>query len=435
MNASPPSSEPKPNPANDAAGNQRKKLLIVVAFTLFLDFVGFGMILPILPLFAQDMSATPEEVALLTTAFSLSQFVMSPVLGRWSDRFGRRPIMLLSIAGAIGSSLIVGWAASLWVIFAGRLFAGVCKSNISTAMAIVSDSVEPAQRAKYMGMMGAAIGMGFVFGPAIGGELSRADFVTLPFFVSAGLSALNLVMAWFWLPETLPPEAREANAARTEKGPTRWEKIRASWGSTLGSLFVICLIFYVSFAAMESVFALYNEAIWGWDAKGTGRTLGFIGLVVALVQGGLVPRMLPRLGEARSLALGLVLMGAGLAAMGLTPSLELGSPQEGASTLGLAFYLYAGFMVAAGNAIVSASSSVLISLLSSANEQGLNMGLRESASAVGRIVGPVAGGLAFGQISPAAPMYLAAILCLVCLPLAFRLQVKKSGSQEVVAST
>lgn len=433
MNASPPSSEPKNDPADEAASQRRKKLLIVVAFTLFLDFVGFGMILPILPLFAKDLRATPEEVALLTTAFSLAQFVMSPVLGRWSDRYGRRPIMLLSIAGAIGSALIVGWAQSLWVIFAGRLFAGVCKSNISTAMAIVSDSVRAEQRAKYMGMMGAAIGMGFVFGPAIGGELSHAQFVTLPFFVSAGLSALNLVMAWFWLPETLPREAREANAAQAasgEQGPSRWQRVRASWGSALGWLFLICLIFYVSFAAMESVFALYNEAIWGWDAKGTGRTLGFIGLVVALVQGGVVPRLLPRLGEARSLALGLLLMGVGLGAMGLTPSLELGSAQEGPSTLGLAFYLYAGFMIAAGNAIVSASSSVLISLLSSVQEQGLNMGLRESASAVGRIVGPVAGGVAFGQVSAAAPMYLAALLCLLCLPLAFRLRVEKSLSKS-----
>lgn len=395
---------------------EHKRLLFVVALTLFLDFVGFGMILPVLPYFAQDLHASAEQVALLATAFSLAQFVMSPVLGRWSDRKGRRPVMLVSIAGAVGSALIVGSASSLWVVFAGRLFAGASKSNMSTAFAIVSDVVEPKQRAKYMGLMGAALGMGFVFGPAIGGELSRETFPTLPFFVSAGLSLLNFVFAWFWLTET-----RDFESATTTAHGSRWQLIVRHWGSALGWLFAVCLVFYVAFSMMESVFALFNEAVWGWGPRETGRFLGFIGIVVALVQGGVVPRLLPRVGETRSLVGGMTVMMLGLAVLAASPQFKAQGP-EAMGSLGLGLYILGGLLLAAGNAVVSASSSVLVSLLSSDQDQGLNMGLRESASAVGRIAGPAAAGVAFGQVSAPAPFWIAAGLCLLILPVAARVK-------------
>lgn len=397
---------------------EKRRLLLVVALTLFLDFVGFGMILPVLPYFALNLSASAEEVALLATAFSLAQFVMSPVLGRWSDRRGRRPVMLLSIAGAVVSALIVGSATTLWMVFAGRLFAGACKANMSTAFAIVSDVVEPEKRAKYMGMMGAALGMGFVFGPAIGGELSREGMETLPFFVSAGLSALNLVLAWFWLPET-----RDPSKDGPRKEVSRWQLIAQNWGSALGWLFAVCLVFYVAFSMMEAVFALFNEAVFGWGPQETGRYLGFIGIVVALVQGGVVPRLLPRLGETRSLVLGMAVMMLGLFGLAASPELVGRDAQGTMDGAGLAYYLFAGFLLAAGNAVVSASSSVLVSLLSSREDQGLNMGLRESAAAVGRILGPLGAGVAFGSLSPAAPYWIGGLLCLVILPLAGRVRV------------
>lgn len=390
---------------------------MVVALTLFLDFVGFGMILPVLPYFALDLQASAEEVTLLATAFSLAQFVMAPVLGRWSDRRGRRPVMLLSIAGAVVSGLIVGWANALWIVFAGRLFAGACKANMSTAFAIVSDVVAPEQRAKYMGMMGAALGMGFVFGPAIGGELSSENFPTLPFFVSAGLSFVNLVMAWFWLPETHNPSE---NPTRVEQ--SRWALIQSKWGTALGWLFAVCLVFYVAFSMMEAVFALFNEAVWGWGPRETGRYLGFIGIVVALVQGGVVPRLVPRLGETRSLVWGMGTMMLGLAALAGAPDLQASMGGEGWLRSGMVAYWIGGFLLAAGNAVVSASSSVLVSLLSTREDQGLNMGLRESAAAVGRILGPMGAGVAFGQVSPSAPLWIAAGLCLAILPVAQRVR-------------
>lgn len=159
--------------------------------TLFLNLVAFGIVIPVLPFYAQHFGASPKLVTLLSTTFSLGSFLMSPVLGRLSDRFGRRPVMLISIAGSCISMVILGFAQTLGMVFLARVVSGISSANVSTAQAYVADRVEPAERARYMGMMGAAIGMGFVFGPAIGGLLSPPGHPELPFLCAAGLNALN----------------------------------------------------------------------------------------------------------------------------------------------------------------------------------------------------------------------------------------------------
>jgi len=179
----------------------KRRALATVAFTLFLALLGFGIILPILPFYAESMNASETVVALLSTAFSAAQFIMSPVLGRISDRYGRRPVMLVSIAGSVVAALVRGLASALWLVFAARIVAGSSKANVSTAHAYVADVVPGNERAKYMGWMGAAMGMGFVIGPGVGGLLGHYS-PQLPFFVSAGLSFVNLLMAAVWLPET-----------------------------------------------------------------------------------------------------------------------------------------------------------------------------------------------------------------------------------------
>lgn len=399
---------------------EHRRALYVVALTIFLDFVGFGMILPILPYFAQSLNAGPEQIALLSTAFSLAQFVMSPVLGRISDRKGRRPVMLFSIAGAVVSSLVVGLASSIWIIFLGRICAGVSKSNMSTAYAIVSDIVPPEQRAKWMGIMGACLGMGFVLGPAIGGELSLGHFPTLPFFIAAGFSAVNLLLALMWLPETHHESKRRAQVPASEES-SRFAAITKHWGTPLGRLFAVCLVYFLAFSMMESIFALFNEQVWGWGAKETGRYFAFVGVVIAVVQGLIVPKLLPWMGEVRALGLGLLALAGGFAVQALSPELNLGDAATGLTTTGLAVFLLGGIWMAAGNAIVSASSSVLVSLFSSEETQGLNMGLRESVSAMGRIVGPMGAGVLFARVSPSAPIWMAAALSLLSLALVMRM--------------
>lgn len=238
---------------------------ITVFITLFLDLVAFGIVIPVLPYYAEHFGASPSVVTLLSASFSLAQFAMAPVLGRWSDRFGRRPVLLVSIAGAALSQLTVGLAHGLWLVFVGRVLSGASSASVATAQAYVADRVAPLHRAKYMGMMGSAIGLGFVFGPAIGGVLSSPDRPELPFLVAAGLSAANFVLAWFLLPETRPKVAREASPI------SRWAHVRALRGRTqLLSLVVVNFLYFVAFSSMESTFALLMERRLEWTARETG---------------------------------------------------------------------------------------------------------------------------------------------------------------------
>ncbi|MCA9712228.1 MAG: MFS transporter, partial [Myxococcales bacterium] len=361
--------------------------------TLFLDLVGFGIIIPVLPFYATDFGASPQLVTLLSTTFSLAQFSASPVLGRISDRVGRRPVMLISIAGSCLSMLVLGLANALWVVFAARLLAGLFTANISTAHAYVADRVAPARRAKYMGLMGSAIGLGFVFGPALGGLMSTPTHPELPFLVSAGLAGLNWIMAFVWLPESHRPQRSPApeGAAQDDRERSRWREIAdALWGKPLGWLVLVNLGFYLSFSAMESTYALLLEAQLDWGAQQTGGVFAFIGVVIVLTQGVLVGRVVGRLGERRTLLVGMVLL---VVALGLLGVME--APW-------LAFVSSAG--LACGNGLTTPSINALVSRHSPADRQGFNLGLSSSAAALGRIVGPVGAGVLFEQVAPGAPM-------------------------------
>lgn len=361
--------------------------------TLFLDLVGFGIIIPVLPFYATDFGASPQVVTLLSTAFSLAQFGASPVLGRISDRVGRRPVMLISIAGSCGSMLVLGFATSLWVVFAARVLAGLFTANISTAHAYVADRVAPARRAKYMGLMGSAIGLGFVFGPALGGLLSTPEHPELPFLVSGALAGVNWLMAFVWLPESHRPERREP--APVPLAPPRGRSRRAAivqalWGTPLGWLVLVNLCFFVAFSSMESTYALLLEAVLGWGAQQTGAIFAFVGVVIVLTQGLLVGRLVGRVGERRTLLVGMTLLAAGLTVLGL-----MSSPW-------VAFVGTA--LLACGNGLTTPSINALVSRSSAAREQGFNMGLSSSAAALGRIGGPAGAGVLFERVGAGVPM-------------------------------
>lgn len=252
--------------------------------TLFLDLLGFGIVIPVLPYYASEHGASPALVTLLSTSFSLAQFVMSPVLGRLSDRHGRRPVMLLSIAGSCASMLVLGFASTLWMVFLARVVSGTCNANVSTANAYIADRVAPKDRARYMGMMGSAIGMGFVFGPAIGGLLSSPGHPELPFLCAAGLAAINWLMAWKWL-----PESHERKLVASHGGPGL-SPLRALGrlldvrGTPLAAVVAVTFGFFFAFAAMESTMALLTEVRLGWDARHTGYMFSMIGVCNVLAQ-------------------------------------------------------------------------------------------------------------------------------------------------------
>jgi DHA1 family tetracycline resistance protein-like MFS transporter len=416
---------------NDRA---RRRALATVAFTLFLDLAGFGIILPILPYYAESMHASPTMVALLSTAFSAAQFLMAPVLGGISDRHGRRPVMLLSIAGSIASALVLGFAHTLWLVFTARLVAGASKANVSTAHAYVADLIAPDQRAKYMGMMGAAMGMGFVFGPALGGLLAIDQWPELPFFVAAGLSLINLIMAAIWLPEThfaqaasVRPEDTQTRAQVSAVGLTR--AFRAIRGTAMAWLALIAFCFYLSFAGMESTLALLSERLFEWGGRETGLFMTFIGVNMVVFQGLLVGRAVARFGEATVLTLGLCMVVLGMVALGGIDSVIgwLGLPltdDDGASIYALVLYGVGGALISGGNGLTNSALSSLVSRISSAEEQGFNMGIKESASALARVGGPMVAGPLFQHVSPGAPMLFGGLVALINIRITLALRAR-----------
>lgn len=365
-------------------------------FTLFLDLVSFGIVIPVLPYYATHFGAAAWMVTLLATGYSAAQFVMSPVLGRLSDRHGRRPVMLISIAGSVAAMLVLGFAWSLWMVFLARIISGVCNANVSTAHAYVADRVLPAERAKYMGMMGTAVGLGFIVGPSIGGLLSWEGHEELPFLVGAGLSALNWLMAFFWLPESHRP-------ARATTGPLpaagRASLVRALaepafWRTQLGVLVLVGFGFFVAFAAMEATFALFTEARFGWTARETGKFFSFIGVIIVVAQGFLVGRAVAAFGERRTLVVGLCSLAVGFTTLSLAPVWWV--------------LPFAGACIAGGNGLIMPSFSALVSQNSNADNQGVNIGMTQSGGALGRIVGPMIAGGMFELVGPGAPMASAA---------------------------
>jgi MFS family permease len=371
--------------------------------TLFFDLVGFGIIIPVLPFYATSFGASPQVVALLSTTFSLAQFGAAPVLGRISDRVGRRPVMLISIAGSCASMVVLGLAGALWMVFLARVISGLCTANVSTAHAYVADRVAPSRRAKYMGLMGSAIGLGFVFGPAIGGLLSTPTHPELPFFVAAGVAGINWVMALVWLPESRRPARDPAPTLAPGPGSASRSRARAIvdalWGTPLGWLVTVNFLFFFAFASMESTYALLLEAVLGWGAQQTGAVFAFLGVVIVITQGVLVGRLVGALGERKTLLVSMSLLFAAFCTLGLMSVAWL-------AVLGSA-------LLACGNGLTTPSINALVSRASRAGDQGFNMGLAASAAALGRIVGPTSAGLAFERVGPGVPMLVSATVVAV----------------------
>ena len=361
-------SEPRPAP-----GRQRSALAAVY-FTVFLDLLGFGIVLPAIPFFARELGASGLKLGVLFASYSLAQLIGAPILGRLSDRFGRRPILLTSLAGAAFAFVLTGLAPTLLLLCGARTLAGLFGGSISTAQAYIADVTEPDERAKYMGFLGASIGIGFVLGPALGAGLIYIGWgFAGAAFVAAGLAALNFALAFFRLPESRPPGVR---------GSTR----RAGgWASALQRPNLRRLLFatflaMLAFVAMETTFAFLGEDKFGMDSGKFGLVLVFVGVVMILVQGGLVGRLTDRFGLRRLAIVGGLSMSAALLLVPVAPTLPIA-----VGLLGL---------LAAGRGLAAPSMSALLSTLSSADEQGTVMGTGQSFSAAARAIGPIlAGGL------------------------------------------
>ncbi len=286
----------------------------ILFLIVFIDLVGFGVVIPLLPYYALHFDASPFEVTTMMACYSLAQFVASPLLGRLSDRVGRRPVLLVSLACSVLSYLWLALAPALWMLFAARLLAGAGAGNIAAAQAYIADVTPPEKRAKGMGMIGAAFGLGFTVGPAIGGLLAGSDPTTAalarPAFLAAALSAIAFLITAARLKESLPPEARGA-----KDRPGRIALLRSAvTRPTLGRLVLLFFITVAAFAGMETTFALWANDKFGWGPEQIGWIFFYVGIVLAALQGGAIGKLAARFGEARLVTFGAAFIGLGLLA-------------------------------------------------------------------------------------------------------------------------
>jgi len=365
--------------------------LIIVFVTVFIDLLGFGIIIPLMPFYATHFGASAFQVGMLATSFSLMQFLFAPLWGRWSDVIGRRPIILIGLLGSAVSYLAFGLAHSLTLLFVSRCLAGIAGANIPTAQAYIADSTTPENRAKGMGMVGAAFGLGFIFGPALGGFLSQWGYQA-PALFAAGLSLLNFLAALALLPESLPPERRTSARRRSRVEVFRHAIARPRLPTVLAVFFLIVS----AFASFESMFALYSQARFGFDSVTIGFLFAGVGVILAIVQGLLVGRVVRRLGEHRLVPAAIALLAIGLALVWVAGSVPA-----------LAF---ASAVIAVGMGFQSPSMLSVISQLSDPADQGAMLGVSQSLGSLGRIVGPLWGGFVFDRFGHAAPFASAALV-------------------------
>lgn len=342
-----------------------------------LDLVGFGIVLPILPLYAERFDASPATIGLLVASFSLAQFVFSPIWGRVSDRVGRKPVLVLSLFGTAVGSLLTGLAGSLWLLFAARILDGISGASVSVAQAAVTDLAPPSQRPRLLGLLGAAFGLGFVAGPAIG-ALAALGGPHVPFLVAAGLAFVNAVIAAFRLPETRPAGGAAARAPRAER---RSEGLRA--------YLLVAFVSLCAFSAFEATFALFGERRLGLRLASTGVVFTIIGVLIAVVNGGLVAPAVRRWGEAGTLRLGLVLNACGLAVLPFVHSWVALAP--------------ALVLLTTGQGLVTPTLSATVAGRVSDDRRGAALGAQQSAGGLARVIGPVAGGFAFEYLGVGAP--------------------------------
>ncbi|MBI4343406.1 MAG: MFS transporter [Candidatus Omnitrophica bacterium] len=347
--------------------------LAVIFLTVFIDLVGFGIVIPVLPLYAQRFGASPLVIGLLLGIYSAMQCLAAPLLGRLSDRVGRRPVLLLSILGTSLGFLLMGLAHTLQLLFIARVIDGITGGNISTAQAYIADVTKPEERSRGMGLIGAAFGLGFIFGPAIGGVLSRVS-LGAPFLFAAVLAAANATAVYFLLPESLAAEQR----GKARERASALDLFSRANGRALSLIFATYFFTTVAFSLLTATYPLFTQQRFGYDAAHNGYIFAFLGIIGAVVQGVLLGPLL-RLTTERALAItGTALLAVSLFALplSLTPVMLLATTT----------------LIAVGHGLVAATLNGLASKSAEASAQGRMLGLMQSAASLARIAGPVLGG-------------------------------------------
>lgn len=378
---------------------------MVIWTTVVIDMIGFGIAIPVLGPFARTtFGASGLMVGAIGSAFSLAQFVVAPFLGRLSDRIGRKPVIVVSLFGTAIASLVTGLAGSVWVLFAARAFDGASGATIGVAQAAVSDIVGPRRRAQALGMIGAAFGVGFTVGPALGALAAWIGDRRTPFYVAAALAAANAVAAIVRIPETKGTRlVEEAEAARTGAGLARtWRE------NDLPTLIVVSAVSMFAFSAFEQTFSIFGQDRIGFTESTAGIAFVVVGVVVSVVQGGLVGPAVRSMGDGRLLLVGLALTAVGLGVLSLTRGWWLLVP--------------ALVLLSAGQGFASPTMSSSLANRIDPARRGEVLGVSQSWGSLARVLGPLAGGVAFDHVGVPAPFVGGAVLFGVCLLLLLRVR-------------
>lgn len=384
--------------------NNRRNITLLF-FTLVVVMMGFGMVIPILPFYIEHFGASGSALGFLMAIYATMQLIFAPIWGRLSDRHGRKPIILVGVLGNALSQLLFGLSTQLWMLFVARALAGILSSaTLPTAMAYISDSTSEEDRGGGMGIIGAAMGVGMVIGPGLGGWLAGQS-LSLPFFLAAALSMLALLLIGWLLPESLPQEARLAQAATEPEA--QW---RIMWQALFGPIgFLLVMAFLLSFGmtSFESIFGLYSLHRFAYGPGMVGSLLAVIGILSAIVQGGLTGPLTRRWGEAAVIRASLLGSAIGFGLMLLATNLVT-------VVLTISFFIVS-------NAMLRPAVSSLTSRRASGG-QGVAMGLNNAFMSLGRIVGPIWAGFLFDvniswpYLSGAAVMLIGFGLCFLWLP-------------------
>jgi DHA1 family tetracycline resistance protein-like MFS transporter len=343
--------------------------LSIIFLTIFVNLVGFGIIIPLLPFYAQTFGASPLVIGLLFASFSLSQLVAAPILGDLSDRWGRRPVLIFSLLGTVVSFVMLALAGSLSMLFAARIVDGLSGGNITTARAYIADITTEENRAKAFGLLGAAFGLGFIVGPGLGAAFSQINY-TAPIWAAAVITVVATAVAFFWLPETV----HRAHAG----GRSPWRALAGLWQRAhLRVLFTIVFAYWMAFAVYQTTFALFGARRFGFDAAHTGYLLSAFGVLGVVVQGVMVGPIVALLGERRTLAVGLLFAAFGWGGSAVTHALPV----------------FVAMLVpgAIGIGLCNATLSSLVSKSAGSHEQGRVQGAAGGLESLGRTIGPVWG--------------------------------------------
>lgn len=438
-----------------------KKILPVFVIVL-IDLLGLTVIIPLMPLYAASFGANAFTIGALGAAYPVMQFIGAPLLGRLSDRFGRKPVLLASQAGTFIGFILLGFANSLWLIFLARIIDGLSGANIATAQAVITDSTTEKTRTQGMGLIGAAFGLGFVIGPVIAfiSLAASGNDYRVPAFVAAGFSLLSILLTWFWLKETLPSAGETPRRAAGRGGFTPAAMLTALRHPAVGFLLVLMFAQQIAFGGFEQLLALFTLNRLGLNASGNAIVFVFVGVIVVAVQGGLIGAWSRKLGDRRLIYLGLGALAAGLALTALTPRQPLPSysqaglqaelsasgdfrthenpttrdlavelpPDDHTGWLGLAWILAAMIPVSIGGGILQPSINSLITKRVQRSDVGGTLGISAAFLSGANALAPLIGGAVFQAWGSSAPFLLGGLL-MACL-LALSLRYIQAGQEE-----